>query len=106
MTAKHLQFEDSIRDGYHINWYAFPHRLYAKQQRRLTDLTHRIIDNLPSAAAIDDMETRTQTTVYDIGFPLGKVHVRSSWHMPPFEAIALILTAVSAVCLLVCVADS
>lgn len=30
-----------------------------------------IADNLPSAAAINDLESRTQTTAYDIGFPIG-----------------------------------
>jgi hypothetical protein len=49
------KFRQFIKDGYHINW---------------------IMDNLPSAGAIDDEESKTQTTVYDIGFPLGlkRVH--------------------------------
>lgn len=36
------KFIKSIKDGYHCNW---------------------IMDNLPSAAAIDNEESRTQTTV-------------------------------------------
>jgi transmembrane 9 superfamily protein 2/4 len=46
------KFIKAIKDGYHCNW---------------------IMDNLPSAAAIDNEESRTQTTVYDIGFPIGTV---------------------------------
>ena len=46
------QFIEAIHDGYHVNW---------------------ILDNLPSAAAIDDIDTRTQITVYDIGFPVGTI---------------------------------
>jgi transmembrane 9 superfamily protein 2/4 len=48
------QFVEAIHDGYHVNW---------------------IMDNLPSAAAIDDIETKTQVTVYDIGFPIGKIRL-------------------------------
>jgi transmembrane 9 superfamily protein 2/4 len=51
------QFIEAIKDGYHMNW---------------------IMDNLPSAAAIDDEESRTQTTVYDIGFPIGKFRTKTS----------------------------
>jgi transmembrane 9 superfamily protein 2/4 len=43
-------FKKAIREEYRVNW---------------------IIDNLPSAAAIDDYETKTQTVVYDTGFPIG-----------------------------------
>ena len=34
---------------YHVNW---------------------IVDNLPSAAAVNDMDEHTQTTFYDVGFPV------------------------------------
>jgi transmembrane 9 superfamily protein 2/4 len=43
---------EAIHDAYHVNW---------------------IVDNLPSAAALDDIEAKTQTTVYDIGFPIGRI---------------------------------
>jgi hypothetical protein len=35
---------------YHVNW---------------------IVDNLPNAAAVNDMDEQTQTTFYDVGFPVG-----------------------------------
>merc|ERR1719502_921993 len=45
-------FKQRVEEAYHVNW---------------------ILDNLPSAAAIDDIDTRTQVTVYDIGFPVGTI---------------------------------
>ena len=53
-------FIQAIRDGYHGNM---------------------IFDNLPSAAAIDDEETRTQTTVYDLGYPIGRVRIHKGQEM-------------------------
>ena len=44
------QWQKSIKEDYHVNW---------------------IMDNIPSAAAIDDYDTKTQTVVYDLGFPVG-----------------------------------
>jgi len=49
-------FEKAIEDQYNVNW---------------------ILDNLPSAAAIDDEETKTQTTTYDIGFPIGHPRIHN-----------------------------
>ena len=45
------KFLDFIAAGYHVNF---------------------ISDNLPSAAALNDMESKTQTTVYDVGYLLGR----------------------------------
>jgi transmembrane 9 superfamily protein 2/4 len=45
------QFRHAIRDGYHVNW---------------------IVDNLPNAAAVNDLEEKTQTTYYDVGHPVGQ----------------------------------
>jgi transmembrane 9 superfamily protein 2/4 len=45
-------FKKRIEENYHVNW---------------------ILDNLPSAAAINDIDSRTQTTAYDVGWPLGSV---------------------------------
>ena len=44
------QWQLAIKEDYHVNW---------------------IMDNIPSAAAIDDYDTKTQTVVYDLGFPVG-----------------------------------
>ena len=50
-NAEIEKFKEAIAEDYHVNW---------------------IMDNLPSAAAIDDYDTKTQTVVYDLGFPVGK----------------------------------
>jgi transmembrane 9 superfamily protein 2/4 len=50
-NAEIQKFKEAILEDYHVNW---------------------IMDNLPSAAAIDDYDTKTQTVVYDLGFPVGK----------------------------------
>jgi transmembrane 9 superfamily protein 2/4 len=50
------RYVDFIAQGYHVNL---------------------IADNLPSAAALDDMESKTQTTVYDVGYPVGKPRVHN-----------------------------
>jgi transmembrane 9 superfamily protein 2/4 len=52
------KFQDYIVMDYHVHW---------------------IVDNLPSAAAIDDYDAKTQTVVYDLGFPVGKRHMGDIW---------------------------
>ena len=57
LTPVHRKkFLDFIAQGYHVNF---------------------IADNLPSAAALNDMESKTQTTVYDVGYLLGKPRVHN-----------------------------
>jgi transmembrane 9 superfamily protein 2/4 len=54
--ANRKKFLDFIAQSYHVNF---------------------IADNLPSAAALNDMESKTQTTVYDVGYLLGRPRVHN-----------------------------
>ena len=75
-----LAFKGAIEQDYRVRWFV-PHSLNIDTLGLVKSCGHcglnyhhsinRVLDNLPSAAAINNEEKKIQTTVYSTGHPIG-----------------------------------